>query len=80
MNRKSHFNYSFDPLVPKLVEKCQGNRGQKLSQSNDGDYLLIKSNCPTTFLVNGEGGANESWPAVCSFSSKMFKGISSEKI
>ena len=54
VNRKSHFNYSFDPLVPRLVEKCQGNRGQKLSQSNDGDYLLIKSNCPTTFLVNGE--------------------------
>ena len=27
---------------------------RKLSQSNEKDYLLIKSNGPTTFLVNGE--------------------------
>ena len=47
------FELFFRSLVPRLVEKCQGNCGQKLSQSNEEDYLLIKSNGPT-FLVNGE--------------------------
>ena len=48
------FELFFRSLVPRLVEKCQGNCGRKLSQSNEEDYLLIKSNGPTTFLVNGE--------------------------
>ena len=42
------FELFFRSLVPRLVEKCQ------LSQSNEKDYLLIQSNGPTTFLVNGE--------------------------
>ena len=41
-------------MVSRFVEKCQGNCGQKLSQSNEEDSLLTKSNGPTMFLVNGE--------------------------
>ena len=44
----------FRSLVPRLVEKCRGNCGRKVSQSNEEDYLLIKSNGPTMFLANGE--------------------------
>ena len=44
----------FQSLVPRLVEKCQGNCGQKLLQSNEEDSLLIKPNGPITFLVNNE--------------------------
>ena len=48
------FELFFRSSVPRLVEKCQGTCGRKLSQSNEEDYILIKSNRPTTFLVNGE--------------------------
>ena len=51
---KIPFELFFWCLVPRLVEKCQGNCGRKLSQSNEEDYFLIKSNGPTMFLVNGE--------------------------
>ena len=48
------FELFFRSFVPRLVEKGQGNCGRKLSQSNEENYLLIKSNGPTAFLVNGE--------------------------
>ena len=46
------FELVFRSLVPRLVEKCKGDCGRKLSQSDEEDYLLIKSYGPTTFLVN----------------------------
>ena len=43
--------YGSDPYsLSKQYSRC----GRKLSQSNDEDYFLIRSNSPTTFLVNGE--------------------------
>ena len=44
----------FRSLVPRLVERCQGNCGVKLKTSDDGDYLLIKSHDPSTYTVKGE--------------------------
>ena len=41
-------------MGPKLIEKCQGEGGRKLSHLNEEDYLLIKSNDPKTFLINGK--------------------------
>ena len=52
--QKNPFELFFRSLVPRLVEKCQGNCGQILSQSKVEGYLLIKSNGSTIFLVNGE--------------------------
>ena len=48
------FELFFRSLVPRLVEKCQSKCDRKLSQSNEEDYHLVKSNGPTKFLVNGE--------------------------
>ena len=48
------FELFFRSLMPRLVGKCQGSCARKLSQSNKEDYLLIKSNGPTTFLAYGE--------------------------
>ena len=56
------FQLFFQPLVPKLLEKCQSNLGRKLSQSNEEGYLLIKwtHNVPCKWRR-----VNESWPAAC---------------
>ena len=40
--------------VPRLVERCQGNCGDKLSPSDLEDYLLVKSHGPSHFTVKGE--------------------------
>ena len=44
----------FRSLVPRLVERCQGNSGVKLKTTDDGDYLLIKSHGLSTYTVKEE--------------------------
>ena len=44
------FELFFQSLVPRLVQKCQDKCDGNLSQSNEEDYLLIKSNCPQRSL------------------------------
>ena len=58
--------------MPRLIEKCQGNYGRKLSQSNEEDYHLIKSNGPTIVLVNGENGEKVG-PQYVHFNQKCLK-------
>ena len=41
-------------LVPRQVERCQGNCGNKLKPSDNGDYLLVKSHGPSSYTVKGE--------------------------
>ena len=48
------FEIFFPSLAPRLVEKCQSNCGQKLSQPREEGSLIIISNGPTKLLVNGE--------------------------
>ena len=44
------FELFFQSLVPRLVQKCQGKCDRNLLQSNEEDYLLIKSNGPQRSL------------------------------
>ena len=41
-------------LVPRQVERCQGNCGNKLKSSDNSDYLLVKSHGPSSYSVKGE--------------------------
>ena len=41
-------------LVPRHVERCQGNCGNKLKPADNGDYLLIKSHGPSSYSVKEE--------------------------
>ena len=41
-------------LVPRVVERCQGNCGIKLKPADNRDYLLVKSHGPSTYMVKGE--------------------------
>ena len=56
----------FRSLVPRLVQRCQGNCGNNLKPSDNEDYLIVKSHGSTTFTVNGEE-KNEKWSTVCAF-------------
>ena len=44
----------FRSLVPRQVERCQSNCGNKLKSSDNGDYLLVKSHGPSSYSVKGE--------------------------
>ena len=44
-------------LVPRQVERCQSNCGNKLKSSDNGDYLLVKSHGPSSYSVKGESRA-----------------------
>ena len=41
-------------LVPRLVERCQGNCGIKLKPADNRDYLLVKSHGPSIYMVKKE--------------------------
>ena len=38
----------------KVLERCQGNCGNKVKSSDNGDYLLVKSHGPSSYSVKGE--------------------------
>ena len=44
----------FRSLLPRLVQRCQGNCGINLKPLDNEDYLVVKSHGSTTFTVNGE--------------------------
>ena len=44
----------FRSLVPRQVERCQGNFGNKLKPAHNGDYLLIKLHDPFSYSFKGE--------------------------
>ena len=44
----------FRSMVPRLVQRCQGNCGVKLCTADEGDYLLVKSYGTSTFSVKDE--------------------------
>lgn len=52
--KKVSFELHFRSLVPRKVEKCQGNCGEKLVTADLSDYLLVRSYGPSTFMVKGE--------------------------
>ena len=44
-------------LVPRQVERCHSNYGNKLKPADSGDYLLIKLHGPSSNSVKGESKA-----------------------
>jgi hypothetical protein len=52
--RKVAYTIYLRSLVPRLVERCQGNCGERLRPADTDDYLLVRSHGPSTYMVNGE--------------------------
>ena len=44
----------FRSMVPRLLQRCQGNCGVKLCTADEGDCLLVKSYGTSTFSVKDE--------------------------
>ena len=54
--RKVIYELHLRSMVPRKVERCQGNCGVKLEPSDkaNNDYLVVKSFGTSTFMVKGE--------------------------
>ena len=54
--RKVVYELHLRSMVPRKVERCQGNCGVKLEPSDEAnnDYLVVKSFGTSTFMVKGE--------------------------
>ena len=46
--------YELRSMVPRLVDRCQGNCGKKLLPADEQDYLLVKSWGHSNFFYKGE--------------------------
>ena len=46
--------YELRSMVPRLVDFCQGNSGEKLLPAVEQDYLLVKSWSRSNFFYKGE--------------------------
>ena len=68
----------FRSIVPRLVQRCQGNCGVKLCTAYEGDYLLVKSYGISTFPVKGETYSKYG-PRYIYFKSECLKEYAHEK-
>ena len=64
----------FRSMVPRLVQRCQGNCGVKLCTVDEGDYLLVKSYGISTFSVKGETRSKYA-PLYIHFKKRVLKGV-----
>ena len=76
--RLSNQWYRYQLMVPRLVQRFQGDCGVKLSTADEGDYLLVKSYGTSTFSIKDETGSKYG-PLYIHFKSECLKEYAHQK-
>jgi len=76
--REVKYELFFRSMVPRLVQRCQGNCGVNLFPADQKDYLLVRSYGLSTYTVKGETRSKYG-PQYVHFNSECLKEYSHQK-